>query len=79
VFLYQPILVFQVYVPLGGKLSIEFSVSDIANNHRRFFFSTCLRESKVTALHASFKLSCELNVWQNLKFDMADLVNQHLS
>ncbi|KAJ3370414.1 hypothetical protein HDU91_006268 [Kappamyces sp. JEL0680] len=52
-FLIQPFLLLQMQISHQGSVSLEFSVSDMSNQNRRFFISTSIREIKVTALHAS--------------------------
>jgi hypothetical protein len=73
-YLYQSVICFQVLVPTGGKLSIEFLLSDMNQTHKRFFFSTLNRSTKITALHASFPLSVASNKWTNITFNLVDLV-----
>nr|KAJ3422154.1 hypothetical protein HK105_000938 [Polyrhizophydium stewartii] len=56
-YLVQPFIVFQIYCATGQPLSIELCISDLSNNHRRFFFSTAHREIKTTALHCGIPLA----------------------
>jgi hypothetical protein len=75
VLLFQPVLLMQLSLPARGNVTIELSMIDTNNNHRRFFISTAIREIKVTALHASMPCpSLVSHGWVNLALDLADLV-----
>ncbi|KAJ3265563.1 hypothetical protein HK104_006277 [Borealophlyctis nickersoniae] len=74
-YLIQPYVVFQLNVPLGEQLSIELCVSDLTQNHRRFFISTASHHTKVTALHVTLPLPLLRGVWMNLCFDLTSLVS----
>ncbi len=73
--LFQPVLLFQISLPSRGNITIEFSMLDTKNNHRRFFLSTSIRDIKVTALHASLPFpNIESTNWVNLAIDLAGFV-----
>ena len=41
---------------MGQPISLELCITDLNQNHRRFFMSTAHREVKVTALHVNLPL-----------------------
>ncbi|KAJ3033232.1 hypothetical protein HK097_004931, partial [Rhizophlyctis rosea] len=76
VYLIQPYLVFQIFLPAREHLSIELCISDLNHNHRRFFASTASKDVKITALHVTLPLTVvKRGVWLNLCFDLSSLVS----
>ena len=75
-FLTQKFLVFQLFVPVGHPFSFEIAVTDHAQNKRRIFFSSNVKDISVTPLHAKFPLTI-LNVgsWLNMCLDLESLVS----
>ncbi|KAL2913500.1 hypothetical protein HK105_206960 [Polyrhizophydium stewartii] len=77
-YLVQPFIVFQIYCATGQPLSIELCISDLSNNHRRFFFSTAHREIKTTALHCGIPLAIvKRSMWLNLTIDLVSLISDN--
>ncbi|KAI8930032.1 hypothetical protein BC831DRAFT_164348 [Entophlyctis helioformis] len=77
-YLIQPFVVMQIFSPAGQPLSIELLITDLNQNHRRFFISTAHRELKVTALHCGIPLvNIKRGVWINLCLDMVSLVSDN--
>ena len=79
-FLTQKFLVFQLFVPVGHPFSFEIAVTDHAQNKRRIFFSSNVKDISVTPLHAKFPLTL-LNVgsWLNMCLDLESLVSDTFS
>lgn len=66
----------QVYVPVGQPLSVELRITDLNQNSRRFFLSSGIKEANITALHSSIPLTVKRGIWNNLCFDMGNMVSQ---
>jgi Protein of unknown function (DUF667) len=74
-YLVQNFLILQIFAPVGSPISIELSISDLTQNHRRFFISSRIKESNVTALHASLPFNnLRRGIWNNVVFNMGELV-----
>ena len=70
----------QIFIPLGQSFSIEICVTDLSQNHRRFFLSSSHKEVKVTALHVNLPLNClKRGQWLNLSFDLPSLVSENFN
>ncbi|KAI9011203.1 hypothetical protein BC832DRAFT_590446 [Gaertneriomyces semiglobifer] len=78
VYLIQPYLCLQVFVPPGQPFSLELCITDLERNHRRFFLSTAHRDVKVTALHVTLPLSSLVRgMWLNFCIDLISLVSDN--
>ena len=75
-FLTQKFLVFQLYLFVGRPFSFEVTVTDHAQNKRRIFFSSNLKDMSLTPLHARFPLTIlSLGTWLNMCLDLESLVS----
>ncbi|KAJ3188817.1 hypothetical protein HDU85_004531 [Gaertneriomyces sp. JEL0708] len=78
VYLIQPYLCLQVFVPPGQPFAVELCITDLERNHRRFFLSTAHRDVKVTALHVTLPLSSLVRgMWLNFCIDLISLVSDN--
>ncbi|KAI8894505.1 hypothetical protein BC833DRAFT_215644 [Globomyces pollinis-pini] len=77
-YLYQPYLLFQLYITSGMPISIELCLIDMNNNHRRFLISTNNKETKTTALHISCPFPDLIKgQWMNVCFDLVNLLSDN--
>ncbi|XP_074646919.1 protein CFAP20DC-like isoform X2 [Tubulanus polymorphus] len=73
--LIQRFLVFQVFIPKGQDFAIEIGLKDMGNNKRRLVFSTALKETVTTPLHAKVPLTyIKRSMWMNLCLDMVSFI-----
>ncbi|OQS07870.1 hypothetical protein THRCLA_00138 [Thraustotheca clavata] len=70
-------LIFQVLIPAGKAVSLEFGVTDANNLRRRLLLSSAFRECAVHQLHAQIPFqSVRRDAWVNLTFNVDALVSQ---
>lgn len=56
IYLIQPFLNLQLYIPQGANFSLELLISDLSGDRRRFFLSTAQYETKINALHVNLPI-----------------------
>ena len=73
-------VLFQAHITSGANLSVEFATQDLFNHTKRFFFSTSIKEVKITPLHVTLPLSLPKTTgWVNLCFDVQSLITKYFS
>jgi hypothetical protein len=78
IYLIQPFLNLQLYIPQGANFSLELLMSDLSGDRRRFFLSTAQYEAKINALHVNLPMPGLLRgKWVNVVFDLASLMNEN--
>lgn len=73
--LVQPFLCLQFFLPPGQPISFELSVQDHGGTRRRLIFSSAFSEVKATPLHCQVPLTAvRRGMWLNLVLNVADIV-----